>query len=117
MKELIELLFKSQVETHLTHIVQPSKTLSKHEALSIYYTTLEDLVDTLAETYFGLTEVQDLKVQESNIIKDPVKYFTDLYNTLEVLRKPIKETFIQNQIDECQQLIAHTLYRLKNIIT
>ena len=36
---------------------------------------------------------------------------------LEVLRKPIKETFIQNQIDECQQLIAHTLYRLKNIIT
>lgn len=75
IKELIQLLFKSQVEAHLTHIVQPSKTLSKHEALSIYYTSLEDL------------------------------------------RKPIKETFIQNQVDECQQLIAHTLYRLKNIIT
>lgn len=117
MKELIQLLFKSQVEAHLTHIVQPSKTLSKHEALSIYYTSLEDLVDTLAETYFGLNEVENLKISECNIITDPVKYFTDLYNMLEVLRKPIKETFIQNQIDECQQLIAHTLYRLKNIIT
>lgn len=117
MKELIQLLFKSQVEAHLTHIVQPSKTLPRHEALGTYYTSVEDLIDTLAETYFGINETEDLTVGECNVITDPVKYFTDLYNMLEVLRKPIKETFIQNQIDECQQLIAHTLYRLKNIIT
>lgn len=117
MKELIQLLFKSQVEAHLTHIVQPSKTLPKHEALSIYYTTIDDLVDTLTETYFGLVEPEDLKIQECNVIKDPVKYFTDLYNSLEDLRTSVKESFLQNQIDECQQLIAHTLYRLKNIIT
>ena len=57
------------------------------------------------------------EVEESEIITNPLQYFKNLYNTIQTERVSIKESFLQNQIDEMSQLIAHTLYRLKNITT
>lgn len=111
------LLFKSQVEAHITHLLQPDKTLARHEALSIYYESIDGIMDTFIETYMGMHDIKDICVEKCCVIKEPIKYFEDLYAQIEKLRRPIKETFLQNQIDEAQQLIAHTLYRLKNIIT
>jgi hypothetical protein len=50
-------------------------------------------------------------------IANPLAYFKNLYNTISVEREVIKESFLQNQIDTMQELIAHTLYRIKNIVT
>lgn len=111
------LLFKAQAEAHITHLLQKDKTLARHEALSMFYEGIDDLLDTFIETYMGLYTIEDICVPKACNIAEPVSYFQNLYNQIEEERKSIKENFLLNQVDEIQQLIAHTLYRLKNIIT
>lgn len=114
--EIASLLFKAINDAHITHLLQPDKTLALHLALEKFYDgDVEDYVDTIVETCMGLYPVKNITVQASTKIVDCVEYFTDLYDEIENLRKGIKESFIQGQIDTIQQEIAHTLYRLKNI--
>lgn len=108
------ILFKAQIDAKLTHLAQPNRTLALHEAMGKFYEGIDDLLDTFIETYMGLYPC-DIVTEGSSVIKDPVKYFTNLYDLIDKERKGIKESFLQNQIDEIQQLIAHTLYRLKYI--
>lgn len=108
------MLFKAQIDAKLTHLSQPDKTLALHEAMAKFYDGIDDLLDTFVETYTGLYSLT-ITTEGSAVIMKPVVYFTDLYNTIDKERQSIKESFLQNQIDEIQQLIAHTLYRLKKI--
>jgi hypothetical protein len=112
------LLLKARTDAHLTHLRQKDKTLALHNAMSIFYDSVGDLVDTYIETSMGIDDSFTLEeVDESEVITNPLVYFKDLYNTILVERESIKEPFLLNQIDEMTQLIAHTLYRLKNIVT
>lgn len=111
------LLFKSQVDAHITHLLQKDKTLARHNAMSIYYEGIDELMDTFIETYMGIHEISDIEVEECCVIENPVSYFENLYKQIEAEKSNIKESFLLNQMDEIQQLVAHTLYRLKNIIT
>lgn len=112
------LLLKARTDAHLTHLRQKDKTLALHNAMSMFYDSVGDLVDTYIETSMGIDDSFTLEeVDESEVISNPLVYFKGLYNTIQVERANIKETFLQNQIDEMSQLIAHTLYRLKNIVT
>jgi hypothetical protein len=112
------LLLKARTDAHLTHLRQKDKTLALHNAMSIFYDSVGDLVDTYIETSMGIDDSFTLEeVDESEVIANPLTYFKGLYNTILVERESIKEPFLLNQIDEMTQLIAHTLYRLKNIVT
>ena len=112
------LLLKARTDAHLTHLRQKDKTLALHNAMSMFYDSVGDMVDTYIETSMGIDDSFTLEeVDESKVISNPLVYFKDLYNTIQAERVSIKESFIQNQIDEMCQLIAHTLYRLKNITT
>lgn len=112
------LLLKARTDAHLTHLRQKDKTLATHNAMSIFYDSVLDLVDTYVETSMGIDDSFVLEeVEESEVITNPLVYFKALYNTISVERVNIKESFIQNQIDTMQELIAHTLYRIKNIVT
>jgi hypothetical protein len=112
------LLLKARTDAHLTHLRQKDKTLATHNAMSIFYEGVLDLVDTYIETSMGIDDSFVLEeVEESEVITNPLAYFKELYNTISVERASIKESFIQNQIDTMQELIAHTLYRIKNITT
>ena len=112
------LLLKARTDAHLTHLRQKDKTLALHNAMSMFYDSVEDLIDTYIETSMGIDDSFTLeKVDESEVIDNPLTYFKGLYDTIQVERANIKETFLQNQIDEMCQLIAHTMYRLKNITT
>lgn len=110
-------LFKAQIDAKITHLLQKDKTLARHNAMGMFYDEIGDKIDTFVETYMGIYTLEEICIESSCCIKEPLSYFQDLYNQIDILRKPIKETFLQNQIDEIQQLIAHTLYRLKNITT
>lgn len=112
------LLLKARTDVHLTHLLQKDKTLATHNAMSIFYEGVLDLVDTYVETSMGIDDTFRLtEVEESMAIANPLTYFKNLYNTISVERVAIKESFLQNQIDTMQELIAHTLYRIKNITT
>ena len=49
IQSLVELLFKAQVETHITHILQRKRLLSEHLALGEFYVGIVDMIDTLDE--------------------------------------------------------------------
>ena len=112
------LLLKARTDVHLTHLLQKDKTLATHNAMSIFYEGVLDLVDTYVETSMGIDDTFKLtEVDESMAITNPLAYFKNLYNAISVAREVVKESFLQNQIDTMQELIAHTLYRIKNIVT
>ncbi len=112
------LLFKAKTDAHLTHLKQKDKTLATHNAMSIFYEGIGDLIDTYVETSMGIDDTFCLdEVPESIVIDNPLAYFKNLYNAISVAREVVKESFLQNQIDTMQELIAHTLYRIKNIVT
>ena len=112
------LLLKARTDVHLTHLLQKDKTFATHNSMSIFYEGVLDLVDTYVETSMGIDDTFKLtEVEESMAIANPLAYFKNLYNTIQTERVVIKESFLQNQIDTMQELIAHTLYRIKNITT
>jgi hypothetical protein len=115
--KIVALLFKARSDAHISHLRQADKTLARHDAFGIFYDTIVDIADTLYETYNGLHEVGKIVVDKSEEITEPIKYFLGMYNTIETLRKDVKESFIQNQIDTVQQEIAHALFRFKKITT
>lgn len=108
------LLFKAQMDAKITHLAQPDKTLARHNALGMFYDEVGGLIDTFVETYMAHYPCS-IVTEGSSIIADPLFYFEELYKTIEKDRASIKESFLQNQIDEIQQLISHTIYRLKYI--
>ena len=115
---IVSLLFKAINDAHITHLLQADKTLAKHNAMSLFYDgPVGDLADQIMEVSMGLHGETDITVASSSKIINAVDYFQKLYNNIEALRKPIKESFIQNIVDEVQSEIAHTLYRLKYITT
>ena len=112
------LLMKARTDAHLTHLKQKDKTFATHNAMSIFYEGVLDLIDTYVETSMGIDDTFCLdEVPESMVIANPLAYFKNLYNAISVARESVKETFLQSQIDLMQELIAHTLYRIKNIVT
>ena len=113
---IVALLFKARTDIHLTHIAQSDKTLATHQALAMFYEDVLDKIDTFLETSIGINDSVNVPdVPGSSTIEEPLDYFKGLYNSIQTLRADIQESFLQNQIDEMQQLIAHTMYRLKKI--
>jgi len=110
------LLLKARTDAHLTHLKQADKTLARHNAMSMFYDGVLDLVDGYIESSMGIVPGFTVdSVPASAIIADPVAYFKDLYNQIETSRTDIKESFLQNQVDTVQELIANTLYKLQFI--
>jgi|694.fasta_scaffold13593_22 hypothetical protein len=112
----ISMLFKAKEDAHITHIEQRSRALAPHEALSIFYTGLDERLDTFAETVMGIHGQLTLSFSAS-AISNPLSYMENLYTQVTKERNMYEEGWIQNQLDEILQLIAHTIYRLKYVTT
>ena len=112
----VSLLFKAKEDAHITHIEQRSRALAPHEALSIFYSGLDEKLDTLAETVMGIHGQLTLSFSAS-AMSNPLAYMQNLYTQVTKERDMYEEGWIQNQIDEVAQLIAHTIYRLKFVTT
>lgn len=112
----ISMLFKAKEDAHITHIEQRSRALAPHEALSIFYSGLDEKLDTLAETIMGVHGQLTLSFNAS-AIPNPLSYMQNLYTQVTNERNMYEEGWVQNQLDEILQLIAHTIYRLKFVTT
>jgi hypothetical protein len=112
----ISMLFKAKEDAHITHIEQRSRALAPHEALSIFYSGLDEKLDTLAETIMGVHGQLTLSFSAS-AMSNPLSYMENLYVQVTKERNMYEEGWIQNQLDEILQLIAHTIYRLKFVTT
>lgn len=105
-------LFMCRDTAHLAHLKTTS--YAQHKALNSYYEDLLDLIDSLIESYQGLNGLQNI-VTPSSKYEDPVSHIKASYKYIDQNRSIFKESFLQNIIDEIQQLNAQTLYKLINL--
>ena len=94
--EMMSKLMHSNKQAQVFH--RQTGSFAEHNALGDYYDAIEDLIDDLVD-YSSNSQV--------------IKYFTELESDVEAIYPTIKDTYIQNQLDEVKQLINKTLYKLK----
>ena len=112
VSEFMGYLLSTVASAHITHTYQKDRALSTHLALSDYYTGLDDLADNFIECYQGLYGQVDFMV-EGKRFDNPESCIKECYDYVEKTRGIFKESFLQNIIDEIQELHAKTLYKLK----
>ena len=114
-KKMMEKILHSRTQTHIFHL--QTKSYAEHIALNGYYDGVLGLFDGLVESYQGkhgiITNYQCDGFDDYSSGEQVIKYLTDLESSIEELRKSVKESYIQNQIDTIEELINSTLYKLK----
>jgi DNA-binding ferritin-like protein len=122
MEELASLFFHSRTQAHVFHLrVKGTGSYAAHKALNKYYDEIIDLIDGLVESYQGkngLIEFQDVDGIDNNAaIDNIIKYFDKLIAALDKLRKgeKLQDTWIQNELDNVEQLLYSTKYKLENL--
>lgn len=122
MEELASLFFHSRTQAHVFHLgVNGPGSFAAHSALQLYYDGIIPLVDGLVESYqgkYGLIKFQDVEGIDNNcVIENIIKYFIKLIAALDKLRKGnnLQDSWIQNQIDNIEDLLYSTKYKLENL--
>ena len=78
-----------------------------------------DIIDSIIESYQGKYDIvkgyKSLPIVDYENSQQLISYFKSLVQTVSDKRKSIKESYLQNQIDNIEQLIYSTLYKLRNL--
>ena len=113
--QLVSKLLHSRNQVHIFHL--QTKSFAEHKALNDYYDGVLDLFDSLVESYQGkhgiISNYKCDGFEDYKSGEQVISYLKELDNSVESLRKSIKESFLQNQIDTIQELIYSTLYKLR----
>lgn len=119
MIDLISMLLHSRTQTHSFHLGVTS--FSAHTALQTYYEDIVGIVDIISESYqgkYGLVKLKPVSgLDTNNSMENIISYFEKLAKYVSVKRgdESVKDSFIQNEIDNVEVLIYSTLYKLKNL--
>jgi hypothetical protein len=112
---LVSKLLDSQRQTHIFHL--QTKSFAEHKALQDYYDAIGDLVDSLVESYQGkygiITGWKSFQSQDYQSTEQIINYFKTISNEIKSVYDIVKDSYIQNQLDEIEQLINSTLYKLR----
>ena len=113
--EMVSLLLHSRTQVHTLHL--QTKSFAEHSALNGYYDGIGDLVDGIIESYQGKYDIiggyKSYDIVNYKSTESTIKYLKDLDGKVQKLRGCCKDTYIQNQIDNVNELINSTLYKLR----
>ena len=113
--QLVSKLLHSRNQVHIFHL--QTKSYAEHIALNDYYDGVLGLFDGLIESYQGKHGIiLNYKCDGFDNYKSGeqvINYLKKLDGDIDTLRKSVKESYLQNQIDTIQELINSTLYKLK----
>jgi hypothetical protein len=114
IEKLVSLVLYSQIQAQNFH--RQTKSFAEHKALNDYYDEITDVLDGFIESYQGkhgiIKKYTGFKPLSYKDNANTIKYFQNLYNKIDSLRKSVKESYLQNQIDEMQELIESVIYKL-----
>ena len=112
---LLSKLLDSQRQTHIFHL--QTKSFAEHKALQDYYDAIGGLVDSICESAQGkygiLTGWKSFPTQEYQSGEQCITYLKTLLNDVASAYNIVKDTYLQNQLDEVTALINSTLYKLR----
>ena len=116
----VEMVSKLRFSVEQTQVYHwQSQSLSEHKALNKYYDGIPVIVDGIVESYQGKYGIQKgyklFEVRYYSTPEEVINFLKKLDEDVEMLRQSIKETYIQNQIDNVLQLIETTVYKLENL--
>lgn len=122
MEELASILMHSRTQAHIFHLgVSGPGAYAAHKALQDYYEDIVDLVDSLVESYQGkngLIQFKPVVNLDNNCdTRNILDYFDKLCMIVKTLRQApnLADSFLQNQIDNVEDLIYSTKYKLTNL--
>lgn len=111
IKTCIQKLFECRQVSHNVHL--KTKSYSEHNALNAFYDGLLILVDDFVETFqgqYGLVGDIEFSVKTVDNI---IEYLDDFASLTKSTRESIKESHLQNILDEILSLTYKTIYKLK----
>jgi len=119
MENLASIFFHSRTQAHEFHTrVTGPGSLAIHLALETYYTQIIPLIDGLIEAYqgqYGLIQYKQINGTDNDATKENIiAYFDKLITFLKLERKSenLKESWIQNELDNILKLLYSTKYKL-----
>jgi len=122
MEQLASIFFHSRTQTHQFHTgVSGPGSLAIHLALEGYYTEIIPLLDGLIEAYqgkYGLITYKQVNGNDVDVSKENIiAYFDKLIKFLETERQQekLKDSWIQNELDNIAKLLYSTKYKLVNL--
>jgi hypothetical protein len=122
MEELASILLHSQTQTHIFHLgVSGPGAYAAHKALQKYYESIDGVVDGLVESYQGKNGLIEFKpvagIDNNCDTRNIITYFDKLCAIVRTLRQSpdLQDSYIQNQIDNVEELIYSTKYKLVNL--
>jgi hypothetical protein len=112
---LLSKLLDSQRQVHIFHL--QTKSFAEHKALQDYYDAIGDIVDGIVESTQGkygiLTGWKSFPTEEYQSTEQCITYLKTLSEEVTKAYNIVKDTYIQNQLDEVTTLINSTLYKLR----
>jgi DNA-binding ferritin-like protein len=115
---LISVLFHATTQSHIYHLQTDS--YAQHKALQKVYEELPDMIDSIVEAYqCEGTPVMGYKAMPYLEDSNPLQYFENVYNQVQMLRYECcsaEDTPIQNEIDNVCLLFKQTKYKLKRLV-
>lgn len=112
---LLSKLLDSQRQVHIFHL--QTKSFAEHKALQDYYDAIGDIVDSIVESTQGkygiLTGWKSFPTEEYQSGEQCITYLKTLSEETLKAYNIVKDTYIQNQLDEVTALINSTLYKLR----
>jgi hypothetical protein len=122
MDKIASMFFHSRTQAHVFHLkVKGPGAFATHKALNEYYDEIVELIDGLVESYqgkYGLIDFKPVNGIDNNAEHDNIiKYFDMLIKFLEKERTAdnLKDSWVQNQLDNVSELLYSTKYKLVNL--
>lgn len=107
-------LFEIRINGHIAHLQTTS--FAKHKALDELYSGIVDLTDSYLETYQGLYGIvkgyPQIKLAE---ISDMAFYLNKKREEFRAYRLTVKESELQQKIDDILEFLDTIIYKLKNL--
>jgi len=117
---MVEMISKLRFAVEQTQVYHwQSQSYSEHKALNRYYDGIPDIVDGIVESYQGKYGIQTgykmFELRDYSSPEEVINFLKKIVEDVESLRQSIKESYIQNQIDNVIELTETTIYKLENL--
>ena len=122
MEKLASIFLHSRTQAHQFHLlVNGPGSYAIHKALNKYYDSIGDLLDEVIEPYqgkYGIINYKQVNGVDNDASKENIiAYFDKLIKFLETERQEetLKDSWIQNELDNIAKLLYSTKYKLVNL--
>jgi len=112
VQEYVSALLEIQDVSHIAHL--QTSSFAEHKALNELYDGITDQFDAYVEAYQGkygiIKGYKSFKLDESG---DMVSYLKEKMVAFEVYRETLSDGYLQQMVDNTQELLSSTLYKLR----